>query len=181
MSDVKDGEKTQENERSGDEVLKGELRDEILGNLKGKLEGSDLGTPDEEVMKNFEKILSALPEGKLRQMVKLLEKPARVSGKTISVIEGGKDQLWKRVKLLLAVEVPWVLMIPDDINSKLQAGLIRMVGKVHVGGVKGAVLIAEKIRKIKEKGGSGEEIAETVIKTGEEISNPGEVLGDILS
>jgi hypothetical protein len=168
--------KSEKTERKINSETKDELRDGLLKRLSEKFEEMNLGTPDEEIMKNFNELLSILPEGKIKEMMGSLESTVALSGKIGGFKGKAQDVLWKFLKPMLVLEAPWIAAIPGDINSKFQSGLIRVIGRVETGGLKGLISIGEKLRKMKEKGKSGEEMAEMVIEEG----NPEKAIGEIL-
>ncbi|MBL7036952.1 hypothetical protein ISR94_03940 [Candidatus Microgenomates bacterium] len=168
---------SEQSENGASNEVKDKLRDDLLTQLNKKIEEMKLGTPDEEVMKNFEELLSVLPEGKLRQMAGSLETAANLSGKSLGLKSKVDDFLWRLVKPMLVVEVPWVALIPGDVNGKLLSAMIRIQGRIQVSGLKGVVAIGEKIKKIKERGEGSEKIVKVVLEEGD----PKYAIGEILS
>lgn len=160
---------------------KRERIEEILNKFNKTIEEYDLKSPDEEVMENFKSLLEILPEGKLRKIGEMLEKPAETSAWGMKTIGGVEDFGWKLIKPLLeASGVSWVALIPDDINSKLVAGFVRLVGKMQKASLKGVMGLSEKVaikmKEIKERGGSGEEMIRGV----KDIVEPEEAINEIL-
>ncbi len=163
-------EKTREG-KSGEEI-----RDNIIRDINRKIGELDLGSPDEEMMKNFEALLAVLPEGKLKEMASRLEEPLEFSSKIGALPSRGQDALWRLVRPMLMVEAPWLGLIPGDINSKLQAGVIRAIGKFQLRSLKTMVAVGEKVKEIKNRGGSAEEMVEAAT----ELAEPEEAIDEIL-
>jgi hypothetical protein len=113
-------------------------------------EMSDLGTPGEESMAYYEKVVAVLPEGKLRSAVEGLRKPAEISAKIADVQAKIEDFIWPWAKKALAAEMPLVLLLPDNINSKLKAGAQRLSGNI------GESIIAWGVKMIEQMKNSSE-------------------------
>ncbi|MBU0576654.1 hypothetical protein KJ707_01055 [Patescibacteria group bacterium] len=135
----------QEKERSPELGFnKEDFQAQLFEKIGKMFDESDLGTPGEESMGYFEKIVAALPEGKARLAVEGLRKPVEVSAKVNDFLSKIKDKIWALAKKALAAEVPLVLLLPDDINSKIDAGIQRFSGNV------GEQIIAWGLRVIEE-------------------------------
>ncbi len=114
-------------------------------------EDSDLGTPGEEAMKYYEDVLAALPEGKVKEALSNLRKPQELSAKLVDIQAKIEDFIFPWAKKALAAEMPLVLLLPDDINSKIKAWTQRATGKVGTEVVKWGVKITEQIKNSSER------------------------------
>ncbi len=141
----------QETRRSPEEEFDKEaFQAELFAEIGTAFEMSDLGTPGEESMAYYEKVVAALPEGKLRSAIEGLRKPAEISAKIADIQAKIEDFIWPWAKKALAAEMPLVLLLPDDINSKLKAGAQRLGGNI------GESIIAWGVKMIEQTKNSAE-------------------------
>lgn len=141
----------QETRRSPEEEFDKEaFQKALFTEIGSAFEMSDLGTPGEESMAYYEKVVAVLPEGKLRSAVEGLRKPAEISAKMADIQAKIEDFIWPWAKKALAAEMPLVLLLPDDINSKLKAGAQRLGGNI------GESIIAWGVKMIEQMKNSSE-------------------------
>lgn len=141
----------QETRRSPEEEFDQEaFQAELFAEIGNAFEMSDLGTPGEESMAYYEKVVATLPEGKLRSSIEGLRKPAEISAKVIDLQAKIEDFIWPWAKKALAAEMPLVLLLPDDINSKFKAGVQRVSGNVGEGIITWGVKMIEQMKNSAE-------------------------------
>ncbi len=128
--------------------IKQHAKDSVVKVVKDYLEkmGDETMSVSEAQIEAFEKTIGALPEGFLKNAASKLKPVQRFTSKINEGVATIQDTTWKIAKPIIAIELPFVRVIPDKPFSKTAIKTSRLGGNVGEKVVTGAVNATEKVK-----------------------------------
>jgi hypothetical protein len=130
---------------SESEEIKKHLGDSVAKAIEKYFEDTNT-TVSRAQMEAFARVVSALPDGKFKELVGKLEGPQKITSKVNEAINRAQDESWKIVKPFVALSAPMVMAIPKEPFRKLAIKSLRLGGFLGEKVVKTTVEQSENIK-----------------------------------
>src|SRR3989344_9480614 len=115
------------------------VAEEVGTRVDEGLDRMELGSVHDEIVAAYKRVTDALPEGAMKRTAEKLEGAVDAAAHVSDLYARGMDLGINIVKAVAAIEVPAVLLIPNNIYQRGMAASARGGGKAGGAGVKGVV------------------------------------------
>lgn len=131
----------------GAEESKKRLQTSLAQSLGEYLSGEPEMSVSEAQIQAYEKLINALPEGRLKDVAEKLKGVQRFASRTNETVAKIQDKAWQIYKPFLVREAPVALAIPGNLFTKIAVKSSKAGGVAGEWVVKGVVKGTESVKK----------------------------------